>query len=383
LVLLTAGAVVASLVMAPGQAAASHPRTPHTTIDVVSEGLDTPRGLYYEKLTHTVLIAEAGQVAGDDGPCAPGANSQIWCVGKTGAVSAYNEFTHQTYRIVTGLTSTRTGDETVPPSVLGVDDLSLVGGKLTLVFGLSGRQTFRDALGPDGANMATIGTVDWHGDYHPYGDLLAFEMANNPDGKRFDSDAYGLTVTRDGAFVADAGANSVLKATSDGTISLVVSPPPRVIPTDADFESVPTSVLQAPDGSFYISELTGFPYPPGTARVLRYVPGQPPTGTPLQEVATGFTNITDTAFDERGRLIVLEMAKNGLTDPVDAVTGRLTRIECDGSKTVLATTGLENPGSVVVTGTNEFYVSNRTTSAGDVGQLLRIRAFDYPSPVCH
>jgi hypothetical protein len=113
------------------------------------------------------------------------------------------------------------------------------------------------------------------------------------------------------------------------------------------------------------------------------VPGQPPTGTPLQEVATGFTNIADIAFDERGRLIVLEMAMNGLVDPVDSVTGRLTRIECDGSKTVLATTGLENPGSVVVTAPNEFYVSNRTTSAGDVGQLLRIRTFNYPSPVCH
>jgi len=384
LALLTAGVVVTSIVLAPGTAMANHgARTPRTVIDVVAEGLDTPRGLFYEKFTHTVLIAEAGQVAGNDGPCAPGANSQVYCVGKTGAISAYNEFTHHTYRIVTGLTSTRTGDGTEPPSVLGVHDVSLVNGKMTLVFGLSGRDTFRAALGPDGANMATIGTVDWHGDYHPYADLIAFEMANNPDGRRFDSDAFGLAVTSDGAYIADSGANSILKATSDGTVSLVVSPPPRVTPTDADFESVPTSVLRAPDGSFYISELTGFPYPAGTARVLRFVPGQPPTGTPLQEVATGFTNIADIAFDERGRLIVLEMAKNGLVDPVDSVTGRLTRVECDGSKTVLATTGLENPGSVVVTGANEYYVSNRTTSAGDVGQLLRIRTYDYPSPTCN
>ena len=261
LAFLTAGVVAASLVLAPGVASANHgAKTPRTQIDVVAEGLDTPRGLYYEKFTHTVLIAEAGQVAGNDGPCVPGANSQLWCAGKTGAVSAYNEFTRHTYRIVTGLSSTRTDDLTVPPSVLGVHDLSLVNGKLTLVFGLSGRQTFRDALGPDGANMATIGTVDWHGDYHPYGDLLAFEMANNPDGRRLDSDAFGLVVTSDGAFVADAGANDVVKVTNDGTVSLVVSPPPRVTPTDPDFESVPTSVLRAPDGSFYISELTGFPY---------------------------------------------------------------------------------------------------------------------------
>jgi hypothetical protein len=37
--------------------------------------------------------------------------------------------------------------------------------------------------------------------------------------------------------------------------------------------------------------------------------------------ATGFTNIIDIAFDQRGRLVMLEIAKNGLLsgDPTGAL----------------------------------------------------------------
>src|SRR5688572_23015004 len=145
--------------MVAPQSAAAHGRpSPRTTITVVAEGLDTPRGVFYDKFLRLVLVAEAGQVAGNDGPCAAGANSQIYCVGHTGAITAYSEIFHRSHRIVTGLTSIRTGDGTEPPSILGVHDLALVHGKLTVVFGLSGRDTFRNNLGPDGANLATVGT---------------------------------------------------------------------------------------------------------------------------------------------------------------------------------------------------------------------------------
>jgi len=383
LALLTAGVLVTALLVAPGQAAAHRgAQTGHTTIEVVAEGLDTPRGVFYDEGESRVLVAEAGQVAGNDGPCAAGANSQIWCVGRTGAIFEYSEKDHSGHRIATGLASIRTGDGTVPPSVLGVHDLVMRKGELTVIYGLSGRDTFKALLGPDGADLATIGIIDKHGNYEPYADLIAFEMAQNPDGRRFDSDAFGLAVTKSGTYVADAGGNTILKTSQNGTIELIVSPPPRILGTDPDYESVPTAVLEGHDGSFYIGELTGFPYHPGTARVLRFVPGfHAPKGQPLEEFAVGFTNIIDLAWDHKGRMIVLEIAKNGLFLPQDTVTGRLVRIECDGTQTELASTGLENPGAVAVAGPNEFYVTNRTTSAGDVGQLLRIRTHGYNSPL--
>jgi hypothetical protein len=95
------------------------------------------------------------------------------------------------------------------------------------------------------------------------------------------------------------------------------------------------------------------------------VPGQEPT-----VFANGFTDIIDIAFDEAGRLLVLEIAKNGLLDPDQ--TGRLVRVNRNGSMTDLVTTGLENPGGVAVAGGGVYYVTNRTTSTGGTGQLLRI-----------
>ena len=90
-------------------------------------------------------------------------------------------------------------------------------------------------------------------------------------------------------------------------------------------ESVPTAVTRGRIGAWLpISELTGFPFQKGLARVWRVVPGHAPT-----VFARGFTNIIDLQFDKHGRLYVLEMAKNGLLqamNPGGDPTGRLVRI---------------------------------------------------------
>ena len=106
---------------------------------------------------------------------------------------------------------------------------------------------------------------------------------------------------------------------------------------------------------------------PGAARILRWVPGD----ASATVYAEGFTNIVDFLFDDRDRLVVLEIAKFSLTG-ADGVTGRLVRVERNGSQTELASTGLENPGGVAYAGDGVYYVTNRTTSQGDEGQLLRL-----------
>ncbi|GAA1799331.1 ScyD/ScyE family protein [Planosporangium flavigriseum] len=87
-------------------------------------------------------------------------------------------------------------------------------------------------------------------------------------------------------------------------------------------------------------------------------------------VASGFTNIVDIAVDRRGRIYVLELAKNSLLwgDP----TGALYRIDRDGKRTELAAGQLTMPGGVAVDEHGTVYVSNRSTSAGG-GELLRIK----------
>ena len=60
-------------------------------------------------------------------------------------------------------------------------------------------------------------------------------------------------------------------------------------------ESVPTGVVVGPDDAYYVSELTGAPFPAGGAVVWRVVPGEEPS-----VYATGLTNGMDLAFGPDG-----------------------------------------------------------------------------------
>ena len=76
-------------------------------------------------------------------------------------------------------------------------------------------------------------------------------------------------------------------------------------------EPVPTSIAEGPDGSLYVGQLTGFPFPVGGARVYRVPAGG---GTPTI-VAEGFTNIIDIALGPDGAAYVLEHDANSLPAP--------------------------------------------------------------------
>jgi hypothetical protein len=163
------------------------------------------------------------------------------------------------------------------------------------------------------------------------------------------------------------GGNDLLLVQPHGQIVQLAAFPQRAVsgqPTVID-ESVPTTVARGRDGAFYVGELGGYPYNPGFARVWRVVPGHAPT-----VFARGFTNIIDITFDPAGRLIVLEIAKHGLLSADQ--TGALIRINKDGTRTLLASTGMTNPGGVVALSNSVFYITNFTQSNGGTGQLLKV-----------
>jgi len=98
------------------------------------------------------------------------------------------------------------------------------------------------------------------------------------------------------------------------------------------------------------------------------VPGHAPT-----VYASGFTCISGVTFDERGRLVVLEMTTDANPDPFDATqTGALVRVERDGRQTTLASSGLLNAGGVAYAGHGTYYVTTETAGADGTGQLLEI-----------
>jgi sugar lactone lactonase YvrE len=148
-------------------------------------------------------------------------------------------------------------------------------------------------------------------------------------------------------------------------VPIDVSPDGKAI-----IQSVPTSIVTGPDGAYYVSELTGYPFPEDGARIYKVMPGMEPV-----VYADGFTQIIDLAFGPDRSLYVLEYAANSLTsfNP----TGALFQILPNGEKRNLNINGLIYPGGLAIGSDSDIYISNYSSLAGQ-GQVLRI---DSPTSV--
>jgi hypothetical protein len=193
-------------------------------------------------------------------------------------------------------------------------------------------------------------------------DIAGYEGAADPDGQGAETNPNSVVGTPWGSAVVDAAGNSLVWAGNDGSVSTLAVFPNLVV-NGAPAHAVPTSVVIGPDHAFYVSQLTGFPFPAGKASIFRVVPGRAPT-----VVASGLTNVIDLAFDRHGTLYVLEVSHKGLAS--GDLTGALIRIKRDGSQQILMTTGLFAPGGLVLKD-GAAYVSNCGVCPGG-GTILRI-----------
>jgi len=243
-----------------------------------------------------------------------------------------------------------------------------------------------------------------HGRYTVIADIGAYQ-ANDPDPDDIDGDPQGsnpngLALLQRGAgtLVADAQNNDLLHVNRLGKITTVARFKPEIVPFPAlpdpppDFppagtmlpaEAVPTAVAIGPDGAWYVSELKGFPFAPGTSRIWRIEPGSqdavcdpehPDTG-PCTTYADGFTSVIDLAFGPDGTLYVVEIAKGGLLavelgqgSPV----GALYAVK-HGERTELLPGELLLPGGVAVSGNGTLYVTTGTVFGPDGGSVVQIR----------
>ena len=379
--LLLAAAVLAAPLVAAG--AAAEP----VQLKVVAAHLNNPRKLFVGE-DGTLYVVEAG-IGGRDKCLVAGGTPT--CVGLTGTIAKIVD--GEPRRVVTGLWSgaRRNGQQAQGPADV------LVRGRTYYVLLQNGSINARgmNALGPDGVTAGDlISTRAGRARPAVIFNFAAFEAANNPDhgrgpGARFgsppiDSDPYALTAYRGGFAVADAAGNDLLWIRPNGKVSVLAVFPTQTVRlaradgkklgapatmTSISVQSVPSSVAVGPDGALYVGELTGVPFEPHTARVWRVVPGERPT-----VYASGFTNISDLAFDGRD-LLVLELSTGGLL--AGRSPGALTRITPSGKRSVLASKGLLYPtGVAVARGT--IYIANNglfpATGSGLQGEVVSLTA---------
>jgi sugar lactone lactonase YvrE len=348
----------------------SGPRPPA----VVASGLANPRQMSFGP-DGVLYVAEAGSGGHEHCAVAPDSKDRV-CIGDSGAILSIKSGTVR--RVITGLPSAAAvgGAESS-----GVADVVASHSQASFVV----QDTY---ISKTGANQfETAGKYLGHLVFASLkrrtlrigADFGRFEATHNPDhgagasaAEAIESDPYGLVAYRGGFVVADAAGNDLLWVTATGKIRVLAVFPIQYETLTATnghtqrvaVQSVPTSVAIGRGGALYVGELTGYPFRPGFARIWRVAPGHAAT-----VYATGFTCISAIAFDNSGRLLVLEIDRDGLLDP--RASGELIRVDGPRRRTVLKTSGLVFPTGVAVATDGAIYISNNGTSAAH-GEIIRL-----------
>jgi hypothetical protein len=360
-------ALTAAVLAAPAAAAAP-------SVEVVADGLANPRGLAFGP--GGLYVAESG--SGGAGPCITGPEGGESCYGPTGAITRIDVRSGAKEQVVSGLPShaPQTGPNPGGDAT-GPNDVSFDGHAGYFTVGLGADPAVRDQLGRAGPDFGALYRFDRDG-VSTVADIAAYEAANNPDQDQpeaaVDSNPYSVDAHGRQMLVTDAGGNTLLGVSRKGDIeTLGVFPfgettAPEGIPglpagTPIPYQPVPTGVARGPDGAPYVGQLTGFPFPAGAANVYRVTDGTPTA------VLEGFTTIVDIAFGHDA-LYVLQISTDGLLVTAPP-TGRLIRVDRDGTRTELAAGELTAPTGVAVSDHGDVYVANMGPTTD--GQIVRIR----------
>jgi hypothetical protein len=265
--------------------------------------------------------------------------------GNTARISTLDASGQRT-TVVEGLPSTQTAP-TLGNLVSGVADIAFVDGTLYYVMAGAGC-SHGHADVPNG-----VYRVNADGTTELVADLQAFVQANptkvtNPGDFEPDENAFSMIEHEGMLYVVHPNHGALeMVDPATGTITRVIDF------TETENHLVPTAITVGSDGNFYVGNLTNFPVTAGLATIYQLTPdGQ------LSHFAEGLTAVTGVAFDDQGRLYVLETSGAGGPDaPIVPGTGRVVRLTDDGGLEVIAT-GLVFPTAMTFGADGLLYVSD-------------------------
>jgi sugar lactone lactonase YvrE len=204
-------------------------------------------------------------------------------------------------------------------------------------------------------------------------DLWAYEEANNPDGFILESHPYGITAGPDGwLWIANAGANALMRVNPEsGEIENVAifdglpGPFPNPARNDAmEADPVPTAVVFDEMGNAYVSLLSGFPFTPGSAKVVRVTPDGE-----VSDYAVGLTMPTDLQRGPDGELYAVQFGMFTEEGPVPN-SGAVVRIQ-EGDASEVVVSDLPFPTALAFDQDGKAYVVVNGVGAPGSGAVVR------------
>jgi sugar lactone lactonase YvrE len=204
-------------------------------------------------------------------------------------------------------------------------------------------------------------------------DLWAHELEHNPDGTdNRESHPFGIVAGPDGLlYVADAAANALISvdpATGETATIAGFEGMPGVFPNpfrggELIRDPVPTAVVVDDEGNSYVSMLSGAPFMPGTAPILRVsADGE------VSEFATGFTMLTDLKLGPDGNFYAVQFGLFTQEGPVFN-SGSVVRIAPDGSAEVVID-GLPFATAVALDADGNGYVTINGVAIPEAGMVV-------------